>query len=205
MRHFLPALATLTMAATTVGPAAAQTPAQTSGAVRTPPPLVARARPFSAGDVVNRILSFDADDDQRVTRDELPERMQGLVERGDRDGDGVLTAQEVETLVVGQTSDDLRTRRISGQTKPFGLADVVSDLKLPQPKHDLAMALVKAHSVPRNVNDPASIDRDTLHARMRELLDDEEYEDFVAAAARISAGRVGAIVRGIVTVRQTSR
>jgi len=170
--------------------------------VRTPPPLVAPALRFSAGDVVNRILSFDADDDQRVTSDELPERMHDLFGQGDRDGDGVLTADEVEAL-VDVTPPDPRTRAFSLQGKPFGLADVVSDLKLPQPKHEAAMALVNAHRIPRNVNDPASLDTQMLHARMREVLDAEEYENFVAAAARVRDIRT--IVRGIVTVRQTSR
>ena len=202
MPHLMPALVTFTLTAGIVGPAAAQTPVDRPQAVLiTPLPQPgSRALPFSAGDVVNRILSFDADDDDRVTRDELPERMQGLVGRGDHDGDGFLNAQEVEAL-VDHTSPDLRRRVFSLQGKPFGLADVVSDLKLPQPTHDLAMALVKALGAPRNVNDPASIDLPTLHARMRELLDAEEYENFVAAAARVNNRT---IVRGI-TVRPAPR
>ena len=33
--------------------------------------------------VIERLRSFDANADHRISRDELPERMQGLVARGD--------------------------------------------------------------------------------------------------------------------------
>jgi hypothetical protein len=52
-------------------------------------------------------------------------------------------------------------------------------------------------SSPRNVNDPASIDGGDLYARLRELLDDGEYANFVAAAARL-ARTPQVRIRGIV-------
>ena len=64
-----------------------------------------------------------------------------------------------------------------------GLPGVIKDLKLPPAKHTLALAIVSPHKVPRGVNDPASRG---LHREMRPLLDDEEYENFVAAATRLS-------------------
>ena len=185
MRRLIPAIVAVTAMAGSAVPAAAQTAASVRTAIfiAPNPDTIAVVRPSSAS-VVSRILSFDADRDGRVAKEELPERMQGLAERADQDGDGALSTPEVETL-LRETSTEPRRFTVSFRPHAFGLADVVSDLRLPQPKHDLALALVKAYPVPRNVNAAAS----ELYARMRELLDDEEYENFVAAAARATGGR----------------
>jgi hypothetical protein len=59
------------------------------------------------------------------------------------------------------------------------------------------------HKPPRDVNDPAS---STLFGQMKALLDDEEYENFVAAATRLSRSAdirfrtVGGVVGGVVKV-----
>ena len=45
--------------------------------------------------VVDRLMSFDRDRDGVITAAELSERMQGLVARGDRSGDGALDAYEI--------------------------------------------------------------------------------------------------------------
>lgn len=130
--------------------------------------------------VVDRILSFDADGDDRVTADELPERMQAALERADRNGDGFLTAGEVSPpagpTVPVTGGGSLRFNRSSS------LADVVNDLKLPPPVRDRAMAIVTKYRAPRNVNDADSI---ALHAAMKELLDEEDFGNFAAAVARL--------------------
>ena len=148
-------------------------------------------------DVVNRILSIDIDGDDRIARHELPERMQGLVDRGDLNGDGFLMAQEIERLIELASLSSPQPNVFSLRKKPAGLSDVISDLRLPQTKHDSAMALVRNHTVPRNVNNPASIDEAQLYERMRELLDDEEFENFTAAARRLKSAR------GVVTLTST--
>ena len=140
--------------------------------------------------VVDRILSFDVNGDERIAREELPERMEGLVSRGDRNQDGFLTPDEVVALV------DVRPtvpRPPFIVRDPGSFADVIADLKLPASTHNRALAIVKG---PRNVHDPASVD---LDAEMKELLDDEDYENFLAAVARLrSAPRViGGVVGGV--------
>ena len=198
MRRLIPAIVAVTVAGSVV-PVAAQIPASARPAIFiTPNPDTMTVVRRSSASVVSRILSFDADRDGRVAKEELPERMQGLAERADQDGDGVLSTPEVETL-LRETSVEPRRFTVSFRPHAFGLADVVSDLRLPQPKHDLALALVKAYPVPRNVNAAAS----ELYARMRELLDDEEYDNFVAAAARATSGR--GIVPRIVGATPASR
>ena len=61
-----------------------------------PSPLLGR---FGPAAVVDRLLSFDADGDERVTAAELPERMQSVLLRLDHDGDSFLTAEEIQTGV----------------------------------------------------------------------------------------------------------
>ena len=136
--------------------------------------------------VVQRLLSFDADGDDRVTAAELPERMQSVVDRIDQDDDGFMTALEIEAAVDRRpVAVDGRTIIVRNRTVS-SLSDVVQDLKLPQPKHDLALAIVKNYQVPRNLNNSKSIDLEVVHTAMKELLGEEEFGDFMAAAARLS-------------------
>ena len=107
--------------------------------------------------------------------------MQGLVARGDKNADAALDSNEIRDLVNASSSE--RTR-VSFRSQPSeGLPGVIKDLKLPPAKHANALAIVTAHKLSRNFNDPT---RSTLYAEMRAVLDDEEYENFVAAAARLS-------------------
>src|SRR5262245_24921174 len=123
--------------------------------------------------VASRIMALDASGDTYVARQELPERMQGLM-RGDQNRDGLLSTREVLALV-----DQTPPRRppLPEAFRGKGhvtLSDVVSDLRLSPAKHRLAMYLLKS---------PAA--QPPLDVRLRTVLDDEEYENFVAAAARI--------------------
>jgi Ca2+-binding EF-hand superfamily protein len=49
----------------------------------------------SADDIVKTLMAFDKNGDGQLTRDEVPERMQGLFERADADKDGILTTDEI--------------------------------------------------------------------------------------------------------------
>src|SRR6185503_13378667 len=62
-------------------------------------PEGARRTVVRPASVVERVLSFDANGDHRIARDELPERMQALVVRGDKNHDGFLTSDELVALV----------------------------------------------------------------------------------------------------------
>jgi hypothetical protein len=63
------------------------------------------------------------------------------------------------------------------------LPGVIKDLKLPPSKYGHALAIVSAHKLSHQFNDPTGSD---VHAKIRVVLDDEEYGNFVAAAARLS-------------------
>ena len=146
----------------------------------------------SPADVIARLVSCDANKDGHVSREELPERMQALVARGDKNADAALDSDEIRALVNASTSD-----RIRPSFRPLpseGLPGVISDLKLAPAKHERALVIVGAHKPPRTANDPAS---SGLFGEMRALLDDEEYENFVAAATRLSRSgdvRFGTVV-----------
>jgi hypothetical protein len=175
-----------------VGAAAAQAPEGVRPAVlitEMPAPSAAAARSPLA--VIERLMSFDANKDHRISRDELPERMQGLVARGDSNADGILDSDEIRAVVNAASSERIRVS--FRPQSSAGLPGVIGDLKLPPAKHARALAIVSAHKLPRNVNEPAGSD---LYAAMRLLLDDEEYENFAAAASRLS--RTAQIRTGIV-------
>jgi hypothetical protein len=145
-----------------------------------PKPPAPMRRPLHHTAVVERLLSFDANRDDRIARDELPERMEGLVSRGDKNNDTFLTRDEVIALV--DTSSPVRRSLRLTARGAGGLAEIIADLKLPAVINDRALKIVQAHTASRNPPGPVSREIDTA---MRELLDDEDYENFVAAAARL--------------------
>ena len=137
-------------------------------------------------DVMSRIRSFDLNRDDQITRDELPDRMHHLIRLADQNGDGALTWDEVKRQIDAAFAAQ-RLERPPTVAKTATLADVVSDLRLEQPRHDMVMVLVNNYKVPRNINNN-NISEIELLDRLRELLDQEEYENFRAAAARIRNG-----------------
>jgi hypothetical protein len=129
--------------------------------------------------VAKRILALDGNGDTYVGRNELPERMQSLM-RGDQNGDGLLAANEVKAVVTrAGASRPLFPPPPLRRGRSTNLVDVVRDQKLPQAKHDFAMALVK------NAVAAASSD---VYVRLHEVLDGEEYENLQAAATRAGLG-----------------
>ena len=167
------------------------------------PPLPPPPPPSPLSVMTERLMSFDANRDHRVSRDELPDRMQGLIARGDKNADAALDSGEIRALVTVAASE--RTRVLVRSQQFDGLPGVINDLKLPAAKHERALAILAAHKPVRHANEP--IDSE-IYKAMRSLLDDEEYENFVAAAERLSrtartntgiiAGVAGGVVGGVV-------
>ena len=167
----------------TIGAAAVQAPVVLRSAMLGPeaPPLPLPPPAKSSHPVVERLVSFDSNADHRISRHELPERMQGLVARADRNADAALDPNETRELANGASSG-----RPPVPFRPHpseGLPGVIKDLKLSPSKHAHALAIVSAHKLPHQFNDPTGSD---VHAKIRAVLDDEEYGNFVAAAARLS-------------------
>lgn len=67
-------------------------------------------------DLVARLLAFDANKDGRLSKDEVPERMQGIFERADANKDGFLTKEELQAASASQ-----QPRRMEGGGPPMDL------------------------------------------------------------------------------------
>ncbi len=190
------------------GAAAAQPPGPKLG-----PREIVRPAPVRVEDVVERIMAFDKNKDGKVTRDELPERMHHLIEQGDTNKDGGLDRDEIQKLATTMASapggpggiraitvDRADTRGgLGGQVRvgfrqairdpgfdpgpgPGAIEGVVDDLKLPGKKKDQAMAAARAHE--ENVRKLMAQARADLLAKMKEILSEEEWQDFKAALDR---------------------
>jgi hypothetical protein len=88
------------------GAALAQAPDQKQGLprdlVRPAPDRVISDSVISVEDIVERIMSFDKNKDGKITKDELPERMQFLIELGDAGKGGALDRDQVRKLVTAR-------------------------------------------------------------------------------------------------------
>lgn len=63
----------------------------------------------SPDEMVARLMTFDKNGDQELTAEELPARMQGLLQRGDTNHDGKLSADEIRALYSKQRGPQGRT------------------------------------------------------------------------------------------------
>ncbi len=177
--------------------------AQAPGPFPQSPRRLVRGDSLGVDDVVARVLAFDKNNDGKITRDELPERMQFLIERGDTNKDGALDKAEIKMLATTRAAApggpgggraisvdraDIRGRsEASGVRTGFGpgtadIEGVVDDLKLAGKKKDQAMAAVKAHQ--ENVRKLMDQARAELLQKMKEILSEEEWQDFQAALDR---------------------
>jgi hypothetical protein len=132
---------------------------------------------------MKRLVSFDANGDDRLAPDELPERMAGLMKRGDKNRDGFLTINELIPLVDTGLKVPVQANMVARRFDD--LATVIADLKLPADTHNQVVAIVKAR---RNLSES---ERSELYSTVRKLLNDEDYENFVAAVARLRASARG--------------
>jgi hypothetical protein len=203
MRNTIQRWLTLTLFAGLVlaGPGVAQPPGPKDGPPKGPTPLT----PLGVDDVVERIMSFDKDRKGKVTRDDLPDRMQFLIELGDTNKDGALDKDEVRKLATklaatpGGFGEGGTTRFGPGpgpgpgapggfgiggafRSGPDAIEGVVEDLRLSGKKKEQAMAAVKAHQ--ENVRKLMDQARADLLEKMKEVLSEEEFKDFRAALDR---------------------
>jgi DNA-binding SARP family transcriptional activator len=139
--------------------------------------------------MLERLVLFDRNADHRLSREELPERMHGLVARGDKNADAHLDLEEIRSLMRAAASAQPRPvfRPRPPQPDPSdGLPGVIQDLKLTPQKHAVAVAIVNRRDLLRDTD----FTNGKFHAEMRDVLDAGEYENFAAAAARVSERRV---------------
>ncbi len=103
--------------------------------------------------VVNRIMSFDRNNDGRVEKSELVERMQNVLTRGDINHDGALDGFEIQKLATApraQThgafgSGGYAFADQSETSSRFHIEDSLEDLRLQSPTKELALAAVAGY------------------------------------------------------------
>lgn len=87
--------------------------------------------------VVTRLMSFDRNQDGKVSADELSERMQAVVARADRSGDGALDAAEIRAAAAAPAArkagvgGSYTFGDMSGVPLRTRIADAIDDLRLP--------------------------------------------------------------------------
>ena len=59
-------------------------------------------------DTVKTLMAFDADGDGKLSKSELPERFQGIFDRGDENKDGFLTPEEIRKVAAAQAAPSAR-------------------------------------------------------------------------------------------------
>src|SRR5262249_17947133 len=149
--------------------------------------------------IVERILSFDKNKDGKVTKDELPERLQDLIAKGDTNKDGALDRDEIKALAAKLQRDGLpagfggfggvagRGGRggpggfgrggggppgLGGGFRPGGIERALDDLKLTDKAREKAEAAVKAYQ--ENVRKLTELARADLLLKMTEVLSADE-------------------------------
>jgi hypothetical protein len=174
------------------------------------PPLPGEPGRLGADDVVERIMAFDKNKDGKVTKDELAERMHNLITRGDANKDGALDKNEIKKLATapggfgfggrgeiridgpGPGGPFLSRSIVAGPAPgpgfpgPGAIDGVIDDLKLSGKKKDQALAAVKAHE--ENVRKVLDQSRAELLQTMKQILSEEELQDFKAALDRPRGG-----------------
>ncbi len=75
-----------------------------------------------SSEMVDTLMSFDKDGDGKLSKEEVPERMQGLFARGDANSDGFLTREELTKMAESQAgSTSPQQGREEGRDRRLGL------------------------------------------------------------------------------------
>jgi hypothetical protein len=148
---------------------------------------------LSAAEIVDRIMSFDKNNDGKITKDELPERLHYLIERGDTNKDGVLDKAEIQQLASTIAQDARSGVRAPGFGGPGGgkgppagfrgkggpggfEQQALNELNLTGKSKDKAEAVVRTHQ--ENVRKLVELARSDLLLKMKDVLSDQEYKTF---------------------------
>ena len=146
--------------------------------------------PRLGGDgIVERLMTFDKNKDGNLTKDELPERLQNLIEKGDLNKDGALDKDEIRKRaatpgIIGNGDGRGEARRGDG---PVNLERVIDDLAVRGEKRQRARAAVQSHQ--NEVRKFLEKSQAELLEKMKGILTDDEFNEFKAAVERQRPGR----------------
>jgi hypothetical protein len=160
---------------------------------------------LTADQIVERFMAYDKNKDGKITKDELPERLQSLIARGDTNKDGALDKAELQKLAADLAKDGFgfgfgqgfaggrgpggRFGGFGGGGPPFGgfrpgggAERALAELKLTDKQKEKAEALIKTHQ--ESVRKLLDMARSDLLFKMKELLPDQDFTKFKAALDR---------------------
>ena len=129
--------------------------------------------------VFERLMGFDKNQDGKLIKDELPERLQPMIERGDQNKDGALDNDEVRNLAKTPRPIDDRSNNSRREAAPVNLERVIDDLQVRGEKRRAARSAVQAHQ--DNVRKFIEKSQQELLEKVKNILSDEEYKEFKAA------------------------
>jgi len=159
----------------------------------------------SADEIVARLMQFDRNHDFKLAIDELPERMQTLVVRGDKSDDLMLDASEIRRMT--RVGPELPVLFPSPQFGGYGFGDTgtlssrthientIEDLRLEPAAHEAAKRIGAAFADELEALDLGKLKlsgdsrlgearQAVLADRLSSVLTDEENQNFRAALAR---------------------
>jgi len=193
-----------------------------SGELALFPPQGAATEVHASPDrLVARLMSFDRDRDGRIVKEELFERMEGLVAQGDASADGVLDEAEIRAMaerpapqnaVRGFQPGHYGFGDESGLSSRLHIEGALDDLKLASPAKEKAAAIVTAFVSDleqrvmkdlrkdmdgqrfRNRLRPGDAERSELLDQLTDILTDEERDDFRAALERRPVVKAGGVM-----------
>jgi hypothetical protein len=162
------------------------------------------ARPVSADQIVDRILSFDKNNDGKITLEELPERMQHLIALGDVNKDGALDKEEIRKLATtlesfaGLTGNGPPLPPPGAPPKGPGpkggpkggpgkgpgaeIQRTLDELSINGPARDSANRLLRAHQ--DKVRRFEELSRSELILQLKDVLNEEDYRVLKSALDR---------------------
>jgi hypothetical protein len=156
---------------------------------------------LTASEIVDRIMSYDKNNDGKITKDELPERLHYLIERGDTNKDGLLDKAEIEQLASTIAQDARAGVRppgfgggpfggkgppggFKGKGGPGGFEQrALDELNLTGKTKDKAEAVLRTHQ--ENVRKLVELARSDLLVKMKDVLSDQEYKTFKESMDRL--------------------
>ena len=147
-------------------------------------------------DLVTRVLAFDKSGEGRVTKDDLPERMQSLVDQGDLNHDSVLDRDELKNLATDRPTAAAGRRGggggaganaggLAGSANGVSFASIegaVAALSLTAPVRETAAGLVRSER--DTVARLTALARSDLLLRASSVLSDDEFSNFTAVLDR---------------------
>jgi cytochrome c peroxidase len=132
--------------------------------------------------IIARVMSFDANGDGHVSAVELPQRMQDIVTRGDRNGDAALDREEVRAIAssspvigegIGVPPVTRQVRVTVRDSRDPGLAGLIDDLKLPTERR--ARALAALAQAEEDTTKTLATSLETFRDEVRALVTAEQF------------------------------